>query len=228
MDPRASTPAVIETTLRHAWQRASRLPLQQRKLVVQLALAHRCQGMRADEVLGHLQNIASARPAATTAYGETAQPDTSHELAAQIVAMCEKYFSTLVRAANDAQLVDALDQTLHSVSQTLSAALKQDKLTPRPLDKLVESAAKRIKQGDAALETAAEESFTRILAALDPQTLEATAGSKMKVGPFHKAALYDAVMEKYDQIRAYHDKGRLVRDFRAAYRNAVNKLEHDV
>ena len=73
-----------------------------------------------------------------------------------------------------------------------------------------------------ALNEAAKEMFDRVLTSLDPAKAESflDQGIKRK-GAEHKAALYDAMCEKYEQLFDYHENGRLVKDFRRLYRGKL-------
>lgn len=88
-----------------------------------------------------------------------------------------------------------------------------------PLPEVVEALSARTSRVDAALRRAAQDAFDRLLHAMSPASLEAqgVAGA-LKVGPFHRAALFEAWAEKHAQLEAYHRAGRLVSDFRAAFR----------
>jgi hypothetical protein len=79
-----------------------------------------------------------------------------------------------------------------------------------------------------AVDSAVRESFDRILTSINPSAIEGyVQESKIKVGPFHKAAMYDALMEKYKQLQLYHEKGRLVRDFKGMYRSHLKHKEKE-
>jgi len=49
----------------------------------------------------------------------------------------------------------------------------------------------------------------------------------LKTSTFYKARVYDAICEKFAQLREYHERGRLVRDFRSTYRKCL-KSEGEV
>ncbi len=61
--------------------------------------------------------------------------------------------------------------------------------------------------------------FDRILSSLDPSTAEHFLDQSIeREGDEKKAAMYDAICEKYEQLFEYHKSGRLVKDFRRLYR----------
>jgi hypothetical protein len=39
----------------------------------------------------------------------------------------------------------------------------------------------------------------------------------------YKAALFDAAVEKFKQLELYHSKGRLVRDYKTAYKRYITE-----
>jgi predicted component of type VI protein secretion system len=89
----------------------------------------------------------------------------------------------------------------------------------RCLKDLLDGLDRRLGAEKAAIQRAAQEAFDRLMAAMDPETIRNQAeGKGWKVGPFQKASLYDVWEEKYAQLKAYHDRGRLVGDLRAAFR----------
>ncbi|MDH4273416.1 MAG: hypothetical protein OEW08_00105 [Gammaproteobacteria bacterium] len=87
------------------------------------------------------------------------------------------------------------------------------------LHEAIMTVTQRMTESDAAMKSAAQESFGRLLQALGPETLKKNLEKKTaKVGPFLKAAWFDAFEEKHAQLTAYHTKGFLTRDFRDMYR----------
>jgi predicted component of type VI protein secretion system len=79
---------------------------------------------------------------------------------------------------------------------------------------------------DRALEQTAQEFLDRLLDAFDPDAAKAYVGQKgLKPSAFYKASVYDALCEKFAQLREYHRRGRLVRDFRATFKNHLKR--HD-
>jgi hypothetical protein len=92
------------------------------------------------------------------------------------------------------------------------------------LDALLERAARDLTAHDAALEQAARESFDRVLGALSPESLKQHVARKtLSTEAMYKAALFDAAVEKFKQLELYHSKGRLVRDYKTAYKRYITE-----
>ena len=69
------------------------------------------------------------------------------------------------------------------------------------------------------MNASAQEIFDRLLSSFDPIKAEGFLDqSIVRKKLEHKAALYDAMCEKYEQICEYHENGRLLKDFRREYR----------
>jgi len=74
------------------------------------------------------------------------------------------------------------------------------------------------------LEQAAQEFLDRLLDAFDPEAAKAHVAKKgLKLTSFYKASVYDALCEKFEQLKQYHERGRLVRDLRAAFRRNLRQ-----
>ena len=83
------------------------------------------------------------------------------------------------------------------------------------LDYLLEA----LKVTELAMSDAAKDSFDRLFNAMAPETMQQSVrkSALTSTGQYH-AKLWEAHVEKFQQLRLYHDRGRLVKDFRAAYR----------
>ncbi|MEK6750400.1 MAG: type VI secretion system-associated FHA domain protein, partial [Pseudomonadota bacterium] len=87
------------------------------------------------------------------------------------------------------------------------------------LQAAITTVAQRLQDNDTALKTAAQDSFGRLLQALSSEQIKKSVEKgAAKVGPFLKAAWYEAFEEKHAQLTAYHNKGFLTRDFRDLYK----------
>ncbi len=116
-------------------------------------------------------------------------------------------------------IIDAIVSGLRAIAATKSAGEES-------LQGLIDDIGKATLNNKKAMSEAVKESFDRLLSAIAPESLQAYVESKMKLGPFYKASLYDAFHDKYQQLEAYHAKGNLVRDFRAMYKkNLQSSLE---
>ncbi|MDH5231930.1 MAG: hypothetical protein OEZ58_04130 [Gammaproteobacteria bacterium] len=129
-----------------------------------------------------------------------------------------------VGADDDNQLLLQLENAVSQLSKSLHQAANKHETIPLPLIDLADLIRKRNRDHDLAIESAAQESFDRILNSVNPEAAKNYMDpTSVKVGPFYKASLYEAVVEKYQQLAAYHEKGRLARDFRAMYKSHLKK-----
>lgn len=86
------------------------------------------------------------------------------------------------------------------------------------LEGLLEALDRRLAAEKQAIQRAGKEAFDRLLESLDPaQIREQAAGRGLKAGLFHKASVIEAWEEKFAQVKAYHQSGRLVGDLRASF-----------
>lgn len=170
---------------------------------------------RANEVLASLRDSfaapvtgASAVPVQITGAASPVAPGAG--LDSELLALL--FGSTADATASNVNL-------LRDSVEKLRSALRKPGL---PLLHLAQRAARDLATHDKALDEAARESFDRVLGALDPDALiKSTPRKKLTTESAYKAALFDAVTEKFGQLKMYHDKGRLVRDYRTAYKKHI-------
>ncbi len=213
------------TQLLEAYARMGHLAAKDRRKALQLYLAYCLRDETRDGILQRIQVIY-----AQLSSGEKppVRKAVVQDLTPMITTLKAYYGEETAYAQGDTQsLMAQVETAFNEIAETLRSVLGRGSLAGQPMRETVKAAAFRIKEQERALESSAGESFDRILGALDPQTVEGSVGgAKVKIGPFHKAALYDAMVEKYGQIKAYHEKGRLVRDFRAAYKSNFKKMQN--
>lgn len=79
-----------------------------------------------------------------------------------------------------------------------------------------------------AMNNAAEIIIQRLIESFDPEALENYIdNSVIKVGPLKKAALFDAMKDKYEQILMYQKEGKMLRDFKVHYKSELKSLKKD-
>ncbi|MBE0617855.1 MAG: hypothetical protein IH608_08020 [Proteobacteria bacterium] len=124
-----------------------------------------------------------------------------------------------------AALLSRAEDEIQRVSERLQAA-KPTVTASAPLAERVGEFQERLSGVDRALERTAQEFLDRLLEAFDPEAAKAYVGQKgIKLSSFYKASVYDALCEKFSQLRAYHEKGRLVRDFRATFKKYLKQRD---
>jgi len=129
--------------------------------------------------------------------------------------------ATVEQGADELKLLRTAVQRLAERAQVLAETVRKPGL---PLSALLERAARDLQAHDHALEHAARESFERVLNALSPEILKKNVPKKaLSTEATYKAAMFDAMVEKFNQLEMYHNKGRLVRDYKAAYKKYVQE-----
>jgi len=72
-----------------------------------------------------------------------------------------------------------------------------------------------------------ESIIERIIESLDPESsYKYLDNSVIRVGPLKKAAMFDAIKEKYSQVVAYHEEGKMLRDFKVLYKQELKKTKN--
>lgn len=87
---------------------------------------------------------------------------------------------------------------------------------------------KRQQAHNSAMTKAMEMIIDRLLATLNPETAENQAEqSRIAVGPLKKAAVLASLKEKYEQVLAYQQQGKMLRDFKVHYNSELKKQTKD-
>jgi len=213
----------VATYLRSVYRRVYGAPPAQRDRLLRICLAYRLKALSREAITEQL-NIAATEFASAPVVA-AGPPVSANELAPWRAAIQE--LARLVDGATVAQGTDELKllvtavQRLSARAQVLAETVHKPGL---PLSALLERAARDLQAHDHALEHAARESFERVLNALNPETLKKNIPKKtLTTETAYKAALFDAVVEKFNQLEMYHNKGRLVRDYKAAYKKYVQE-----
>jgi len=76
---------------------------------------------------------------------------------------------------------------------------------------------------DRAMDKAAKKSFVRILNAMAPGTIQSSINIKDRFSFSSKSSVYTAYKGKYQRLELYHEKGRLLRDFRASFKKYLKE-----
>ncbi|MDH5694495.1 MAG: hypothetical protein OEZ47_15465 [Gammaproteobacteria bacterium] len=123
------------------------------------------------------------------------------------------------------ELLQNIEQNIQIAYSQLQEATGKRRYQNYSLPQLAAIASQTVTDSEEALNEAARESFDRILSSVNPDSVLATMEkSKVKIGPFQKAAQLDAISEKYSQLNLYHERGRLVRDFKSIYKSFLSKM----
>lgn len=224
--------------LQQAWQRCAGLSVAGRKKAFGICVASQLRGRtlaQAKEMLDSwLQTLTGHVSVPSTAQAVRAL-DAS--LAGRTFVMADPHL--LVRLQNVLTLlggeiaegvgleesVSELERSAQNVAEQVYAMADKKRFMNMPVSDVLGVIDARVRHSDEASKHAVQEAFDRLLKSLDPAAAKDQIGEKgLRIGPFLKAAMYDAVCEKYAQMSEYHEKGRLVRDFRAMYKTQLAEL----
>lgn len=218
----AATAAEIATYLRSAYRSTYGVAPAQRNWILRTCLAYRLKDLSRDEITGMLRAVASEFASKVPVSGRPVfptEPDLWREAVQELARLVDG--ATIIPGTDELKLLRVALQRLTARAQILAETVRKPGL---PLSALLERAARDLQAHDHALEHAARESFERVLSALNPEALKKHIPKKtLTTETAYKAALFDAVVEKFNQIEMYHNKGRLVRDYRAAYKKYVQE-----
>ena len=212
----------VATYLRSVYRRVYGVAPAQRNQLLRICLAYRLKDLPRNVIADVLR--------ATAIEFAVALPSTGTSVAAPELGPWREAIQELARLVDGATVVQGTEelkllrtsvQRLTARAQVLAETLHKPGL---PLSALLERAARDLQAHDHALEHAARESFDRVLNALNPETIKKGILKKtLSTEAAYKALLFDAVVEKFSQLEMYHNKGRLVRDYRAAYKKYVQE-----
>lgn len=208
--------------LRAVYRRAYGVAPAQRDRLLRICLAHYLKEVPRNALTNVLRAVASEFAAAPLATG-TPTPATElgpwREAIQQLARLVDG--ASIVQGTDELKLLLTAVQRLSARAQVLAETVHKPGL---PLSALLERAAHDLQAHDHALEHAARESFERVLNALNPEMIKKNLPKKtLSSEAAYKGALFDAVVEKFSQLEMYHNKGRLVRDYKAAYKKYVQE-----
>lgn len=224
--------------LRDAWVRTAGMSAAGRKKAMGVCLAYRLRGLSHEQaqkagsaILQALSGHAVAWPvasvgAATAAPASTAAGSVlSEPLLQRLRAVATLLGGTVTEHSTVDEILSAVERSAHGLVDEVYRVGDNKRFLNVSPENVLRSVEVRLRHGDDASKLAAQEMFDRLLKSVDPVAAKDYVEEKgLRFGPFHKAALYDAVCEKFAQMSEYHEKGRLVRDFRAMYRSRLAEL----
>ena len=219
----AAAASDVATYLRSVYRRVYGAAPAQRNRLLRICLAYRLKELPRDALTDMLRALAtefsSAPPALGTPPASAIEQGPWREAVQELARLVDG--ATVVQGTDELKLLRTAVQRLTARAQVLAETVHKPGL---PLSALLERAARDLQAHDHALEHAARESFERVLNALNPETLKKNIPKKtLSTDTTYKAALFDAVVEKFNQLEMYHNKGRLVRDYKAAYKKYVQE-----
>ena len=114
---------------------------------------------------------------------------------------------------------------LQSLKRELKLSLSTTPDSNLSINEVVDQLVDREFRVNTAMHDAARMLFDRIYGSFDPgKAKNYLDQSVTREGVELKAALYDATCEKYEQLLDYHQNGRLLKDFRGAYKSELKKI----
>jgi len=130
------------------------------------------------------------------------------------------------RASNDALII--LENKLNETIQRLKklSSLKTGEVAS--LLQIVDILESSKQQSNQAIDFVIQTSFDRLLESMDPKSAEKMLEqSSYQSEQEKKAAMFEALEEKFEQLVAYNSEGLMVRDFRVAYKKKLRKIIGD-
>lgn len=217
-----AAPSEVATYLRSVYRRTYGVAPAQRNQLLRICLAYRLKDLPRNVVADVLRATATEFAVALPSTGISAaapEPGPLREAIQELARLVDG--ATVVQGTEELKLLRTSVQRLTARAQVLAETVHKPGL---PLSALLERAARDLQAHDHALEHAARESFDRVLNALNPETIKKGILKKtLSTETAYKALLFDAVVEKFSQLEMYHNKGRLVRDYKAAYKKYVQE-----
>jgi len=206
--------------LRSVYRRAYGASSTDRRRLLRICLAYRLKELPRDAVSELLRSVATEFAVVPPASAPVSVAQAPWREAIQDLARLVDG-ATVEQGADELKLLRTAVQRLAERAQVLAETVRKPGL---PLSALLERAARDLQAHDHALEHAARESFERVLNALSPEILKKNVPKKaLSTEATYKAAMFDAMVEKFNQLEMYHNKGRLVRDYKAAYKKYVQE-----
>lgn len=226
-------PEQLVDSLRLVWRRCRSLSAEDRGAAIRMYLAYTLRDAGRADITRILQDADCVltglpRSLKQTPSGGVAVADLGRQKSV-LEKLIDAYYGADAGSqvkADRASLIAEADGIIDAIASGLRAVAATKGAGEASLKGLIEDIGKATSDNKKAMSEAVKESFDRLLSAVAPESLQAYVESKMKLGPFYKASLYDAFYDKYQQLEAYHAKGNLVRDFRAMYKkNLQSSLE---
>lgn len=224
--------------LQQAWQRCAGLSAAGRKKAFGICVAYQLRGKTLTQAMtmldswlqkltGHVSVPSTAQPAQTidASLSGGARLVADPHLLVRLQNVLTLLGGAIAEGAGLEEAVSELERSAQNVAEQVYAMADKKRFMNMPVSDVLGVIDARVRHADEASKHAVQEAFDRLLKSLDPAAAKDQIGEKgLRIGPFHKAAMYDAVCEKYAQMSEYHEKGRLVRDFRAMYKTQLAEL----
>ena len=120
-------------------------------------------------------------------------------------------------------ILSAVDDLKSLLTNTLATKKNAKAHDDDALKELIEKVSHLVINTESEMNDSAKEMFDRVLTSLDPAKADNFLDQSIsRKGLEKKAALYDAMCEKYEQLFEYHESGRLLKDFRRLYKAKLN------
>jgi hypothetical protein len=214
----------ISDFLRHAYSKSIGLAPEQRRQVLEICLAYRLRDIKKpqlSQVLRQLRGYISGSPEVAVE-----EPFDLHhrDLLLNLISRFGGADAALDSTAGPEEISTKAEQILDKLENSLKSIARRVTSREMPLLEALHNVENMFEANDQAMEQAAQESFDRLLNALDPDKVQEKVEKKMLSTPTgYKASLYDSLSEKFQQLKIYHDKGRLVRDYRAIFKKYLKQ-----
>ena len=127
------------------------------------------------------------------------------------------------------QQLDSLVVKAQQIRTQIADVAKLNVTDSYNTDMAIEKIKDNEEQHLSATHVTAELIANRIIKSLDPSALEKCMDTSMiNVGPLKKAAMFDALNEKFTHVKSYQAEGKMLRDFKVLYKQAFKKTKYDI
>jgi hypothetical protein len=207
--------------LRDAYILALGIAPDQRRRALRTVLQYRLRNLAPAAACNALLRMRAAFAGETVSPAAETPAAAASGVAADALAQLLRLITGADAVGDAGDVVREVTARLQTEMQVLRAVLRKPHFS---LEELLRRAARDLSAHDGALEHAARESFDRVLGALDPAEIMKSVPKKtLSTDSMYKAALFDAIKEKHEHLQMYHGKGRLVRDYKSAYKKYVQE-----
>ena len=210
--------------LRHAYSKSIGLTPEQRRQVLEICLAYRLRDVKKPQLSQALRQLCSQITGSREVAVEEPYDLQQHDLLLNLISRFGGADAALDSIAEPQEIAAKAEQILNELANSLKNIAKRVTSREMPLLEALHNVENMFEANDQAMEQAAQESFDRLLNALDPDKVQEKVNRKVLSTPAgYKALLFDSLSEKFQQLKIYHDKGRLVRDYRAIFKKYLKQ-----
>lgn len=202
--------------LRKAYDKGGHLPEHERRTLLKYWLAYQCRGMGARQRRLWLHQLGQQLHLAVEPPPQQASSAADQAQSTVLTRLLEEYYGQPLPDEEPPVLYNRMLSQLARSLRVLCHLAEEDRL---PWQSMIECGMQNMNLVDENMRKAANQSFDQLLRAISPEiAMQHKSKKKWQTESSYKAELFDKLREKFEHLQAYHQKGRLVRDFRSLYK----------